>query len=1458
MLNTNSLIVTLLGLCFSISSFSQEVDTALNKNPEAFAQKIEERFDRLNSDKHEAILERFLSNWSEGRFTVEEQNLVFEIEEKMNANQFRISEGYSDYLKALSSSLRDKVTFKKFKQWHNVLDKMVEKRRNFNQVNQMLTHLFRSNIIYKSRSKDWYISKFTYNLTYNGKPIVKIPEKVNLSCITKGDTLTIHNTKGNLNILSNQWKGKSGKVTWKRVNLNPDQVYAQFDEYNMKLKKGKIKVNGATFYNKKLFEKGIKGQFKDKVYIADKGQEANYPRFKSAKQTFSIDKFFQNITYIGGFSMEGRDVIGSGTDEEKAKIKIYRNGNLQLLAKSKRFLIAPNSIDASKTISSIYFKGDSIYHSNIRFKYLEKNNTAKLSRPNKGLGQSPFYDSYHNLEIDVDIIKWNISQPTLSMRMTINSVEPAKFKSDNYFTKGSYQGVQGILEYNPLDRLNKYAKRFNTYRIGEQEMADYLGIELNNMQKMLFRLSKKGFINYYIDKQEFVIKDKLTHYFRANKEWEDYDKINLKSKTGNNKNGEINLSTGDFELDGVKSVPLSKKKNVIIYPRNNHLTFKENRDIEFNGQMTAGRFHYFGDGFGFKYDSFKVNLNNVDSMLIYYPDEESGELVKVKNVLQDIKGSVQINHANNKSGKVDLLEYPIFDCVKESAVYYEKPNIYNNVYKKDSFYFQVEPFTVDSLNSFDRKGIQFEGTFYSDNIFPEFDHYLTLMEDNSLGFKKRTPTNGYPLYGGKGRGYMEIELSNEGLWGKGHVNYVKSKTESQNFLFFPDSMNSHSESFSIPKEGQNRYPKVSGTQVYNHWVPYKDSMYIREKEPLSVYDKEVKFEGDLVLTPDELYGTGTINFDRAVLKSNALALKPNNVKSDSASFKIKSDVEGAPSFFTKNTTLNLDFANKKLSGSSNAKEEKINLKKHMYQTTIEEYTWNIDEKNVYMKTPPDQNIEDAFMLSTNPKQDSLQFNTTAAFFDLEKSQIEARNIPHINIADAQAYPSNGEVTIKENSKLEVLNNAKLVADTTYFFHEFFDATIKVLSRNDYGATAKYAYEDRSNNKDTIKFEKIFVDEKNRTVGEGEIKGEEKFNLSPRFRFEGKVNLKAWRKELAFEGLVLPENIKPSLRTEKIQFADTVHADSIYISVDDAQNENDKKLYSGVFMNKRKNELYNLFMGRKKNPRDYPLFKASGYLYYSYLTGKYKINKRENIESQSSPLHQFTYSDETHKVKTTGDVNLNLDNQRVDMRVAGNIIKSRSDTAHTLDLVMGLDFNFDPDAIKIASDSINNLAFYRPDTRDGRDVLRNVLPNIIKNEEALDKTLQSLKDFDMMVTNDAYKPNFLFSQLKLKWHPDRKAFVHEGNIGLANMKNTSINKQLDGKMTFQTGIAPDQLRFYLSSTNGNYYYFNIGGEVCKVFASDPKFKTKVSNTAGDFSKGDYEIILLKDAKEKLFFEQSFNQ
>ena len=143
----------------------------------------------------------------------------------------------------------------------------------------------------------------------------------------------------------------------------------------------------------------------------------------------------------------------------------------------------------------------------------------------------------------------------------------------------------------------------------------------------------------------------------------------------------------------------------------------------------------------------------------------------------------------NKSGRQDFPEYPKFISNEKTYVYYDRPDVYNGIYKRNSFYFEVDPFELDSIKGYSRDNLRFKGTLYSADIFPPIKETLVLRKnDFSLGFNTRTGPVGLPLYSGKATFWHEIDLSNQGLRGSGRIEYLAANMNPDYLIFFPKFM----------------------------------------------------------------------------------------------------------------------------------------------------------------------------------------------------------------------------------------------------------------------------------------------------------------------------------------------------------------------------------------------------------------------------------------------------------------------------------------------------------------------------------------------------------------------------------------------------------------------------------------------------------------------------------------------
>ena len=109
-----------------------------------------------------------------------------------------------------------------------------------------------------------------------------------------------------------------------------------------------------------------------------------------------------------------------------------------------------------------------------------------------------------------------------------------------------------------------------------------------------------------------------------------------------------------------------------------------------------------------------------------------------------LSGNLKIDEPNNKSGTKRNPQYPILNSEIESYVYFDNKSIQKGAYKRDKFFFTLDPFVMDSINTLKPDNFDFSGDFVS-NIFPTIRENLKIRPDYSLGFKRKTPPEGYVI-----------------------------------------------------------------------------------------------------------------------------------------------------------------------------------------------------------------------------------------------------------------------------------------------------------------------------------------------------------------------------------------------------------------------------------------------------------------------------------------------------------------------------------------------------------------------------------------------------------------------------------------------------------------------------------------------------------------------------------------
>ena len=92
---------------------------------------------------------------------------------------------------------------------------------------------------------------------------------------------------------------------------------------------------------------------------------------------------------------------------------------------------------------------------------------------------------------------------------------------------------------------------------------------------------------------------------------------------------------------------------------------------------------------------------------------ERGELVlePLENEITISNGELLVDTNINKSGiwKEDYPQYPIIRSYDHSRVFYDQEEIFSGVYDRERFYFDLDPFEIDSLDSYNRSSLSFSG-----------------------------------------------------------------------------------------------------------------------------------------------------------------------------------------------------------------------------------------------------------------------------------------------------------------------------------------------------------------------------------------------------------------------------------------------------------------------------------------------------------------------------------------------------------------------------------------------------------------------------------------------------------------------------------------------------------------------------------------------------------------------------
>lgn len=1380
---------------------------------------------------------------------------------------------FKNYLNALSAARNDADTTL-FRRWHQFAENVladVEKGKA-KPIGQFLDFSAdfmdqRALKVGEGGSVTWKIRNGSFDFDYRDRTPAVTFKDVDLIGARKIDSTTVRKTSGRYLPFEGAWQGNGGRVSWTEAGLD-SSIYAQLTRYKIEVVKPLFQCDSAILYYPLYFKEGIPGKFENNVIVRgrpaipkpDSLQDFQFPRFESFAKVLKITKIGAGIEYVGGFKLAGNSLYGYGSGNEPAQVRIYNKKREQVFyGRGPLFVIKRGeSIVADGVDARLYMDQDSLYHPAADLRVDIPKQVITISKGEKGSERNPFFSSYYNMNLNTDRIAWHLNQDSLEIGARIGTVkgveQKVSFESSNHFNPAEYHKMQMISDKNPISTLYILWRKSdqdagNGRLVSDNAYAQEINpkFDYSSIQTLLAQMVQEGYINYYFDRHEIELRDKLELYALASQGKRDFDAINIESAS-TQANAKLNLKTKETEVFEVKKIEISNRKRVAVVPYDRHFTLLKNRDMRFNGRLFAGFALFEGNTMRFNYEKFQVEFDSVRHLDFYIPNgnkDKNGQPMAdaMNSTIERLSGALLVDAPNNKSGKDTLATFPSLQSKKNSFVYYDRKETQSGVYTRDSFYFKLDPFSFNSLDSYTKEQLKFRGEMTPATIFPPFKETIVVRdEDKSFGFRHKTPAKGYPTYSAKGNYTGELDLSNRGFLGKGTLEYLTADIESEDLIFRPKQTTGTAKKFFMEEDRASavKVPQAKGQNVSVNWLPFRDSMYVESKEKAFELFKASGYfhKGMLVLTPSGLKGRGEFEWAEGKLTSKQITYGPFQASADTANLEIKSLDGKGISFDSRNIDGELDFDAQTGFFKANSESANTTLPLDQYRTSMNEFTWDMKAKTIEFKA--DEKKPGNF-LSIDPDQDTLSFQGKTALYDMKTDILEIGGVKVIKSADAFVYPPDtANIFIQPGGKMKQILNARILADTITKYHTINRATVDILGKKLYKATGYYEYNIPGKNQEVF-FNNIIGERRGPgnqstknvlTTANGDLAEKDSFFMATKVRFKGQILLRGNQPNMRFEGFArlgadkLPNNEWFSVYTE-------VDKNNPVIRIKKAENEAEDPLITGFFLSRELGDMYPRVLLPAYARVDRAILNAQDVFTYDSKNDRFIFGDSAKIVGASLwKGSKMVFDNRVGTVQAEGPLNLGSGLAYMKVKGAGrlksdfNTVTDSTGYNVTGEFMTGMEITIPKVLMDIMVNDVkassfdapvaiynSNAAFYQPaisefvsDEKDMAEVMTNLQSNFINLPK---------KDANFA---------FLLGRHPVIWNAEYQSFLSlEDKIPVVSIGSEQLNKTLTVFVEYKMpGNQDDRFYLYIKPSPDLWYFFGYQAGTLNVASSSTKF------------------------------------
>ena len=1523
------ILIAICTLCLGVASTFAQAFFPTEKNAfyDQLSAYLSSSTSKQDRDEAAVMMQNFRGVW-DSYYDNQEAEMVMRLCELLHAKSGgKAYANIFNYIEVVQRIPTAGLNHRDVNNWLSYTDAKVQK--SMNGVDKYLAscrNIFVDKVLSAKGNSKWTLrdalwgfpSKEQFELTVDGT----------LALVSQKDESLIKNTKGVYYLDRNHWEGTGGSADWSRFDIPADKVFVTLPNYyTLDLSRSEYAIDSAVFHERIHFDEDILCRYEDKVLVNTPDEKTMFPRVKSYRSDYAIPDFMRNIDFEGGIGMMGNQVEVFGGVRNKAVFHFRQEGREVVRVQAKRLTMSMDELLVSDhaamrlyLMDSLGLEMDSLYHNGLGFRYDNKTRKMMIYRSEKDFGDGPFHDYYHGLDIFLEAMYWDIDGNQVDFRRMegVNPVSEGDVVSVNYFRHEDFKRLQGLDAAHPMIRIEKFLKGFDNVdrqvKFAVGDLASYLGYPIEQVISLMLRLQAEGYVEYDTETKWAIALPRFFDVVDSFREEIDYDIIKLHTVTTNRQpNIRIDLNTSDLLVYGITSqidgfegpaISLSDRKRVVIVPDLGRVTFTKNQNFTFSGGILAGMFEFFTKDSEFNYEDFSIKMEKVDSLRFYA--RHDNHIIPVDGTLEKLKGRLDIDHGDNKSSRYATPDYPIFHSDAEGFKFYRKinggvfnPGSVDSVMTAEDlagkFYYSVYPFVIDSLNDLTMKKVRFDGELVSGGIMPNIEQPLVVMDDYSLGFVHQIgedETASYPLYGDLGRFHNKVFLSGSGFFGEGMLDYQTAEFKSDQFMFYLDSVSAITNHFKmVPLEDGTGFPMASADALRLKWDIHKPELTTETiDKPICMYG-DTYFSGKTALSPDGYSADGKMRFGLTEFDSDHFALDATTFVADSANFLLYSADTANIAFAATNYRANVDFDAQKVKYDYLDQNSNLDFPMNQYICSLKEAEWDMATNSLHLYNPVETfgdyatatTHEELLAIHNNaskfislvPEQDSLQFYSMSAEYDMTNYVIHAHDVKIIRVADAAVFPYMHDVDINAESKLEPVNG-DLLADTLNQFHLYKNAVVNIHSRNYYDAQGTWDYTNAEGTNTPIRMDTI-VPIEGITHGYAHLADTSEFKLNTQFGFQGRLTLDATEElgyfdglfaMLAFEELAVIEPVEMPLdsmavESEEIEteldepgpstlrqaqgsgalvetaqdtivslnhwFASATHVDprSIRIPIDlDRIREKDPRMTNGLYYELAIDGGYfGSFLtpkeGRKELDEAAPI---NGVLWFDADSLRFIVTDTTQFDARLELNSRGV-------IDGHGTTDLGFDTPLAKFIVHGDYTQYPNDSL----TLQGLNvFNapvFDDKALEDMAEVFSNAVGMSIDLTQ-----TNYLPyfrseNSAEKTEELRMNMELAGGYPQMESSDFYSNTIVIPDLKMVWNDNLHAFVSVGKIGLGNFGNHIVNKYVDGCVMFDRRLG-----------NITYYFQN------------DMFQTYINYNAGD---GQFQVHCtfsdinqrLADTKEK---------